>query len=78
MIDLDEIKELIRSGIPDAQITVSGGEGKYEATVVSEQFATLSKVKRHQAIYATVKKQIATGQLHALTIYALTPEESRR
>lgn len=75
-MDIDKIKDLIQSGLPDAQVEVRGGEGKYEAIVVSEQFTNLNKVKRHQAVYATVKEQIASGQLHALTIQALTPEES--
>jgi len=32
-------------------------------------------VKKHQTVYATVKAQIASGELHALTIKAYTPGE---
>lgn len=71
----DEIQQLIEAGVPNAKATVSGGEGKYEAIVVSESFAGLSMVKEHQMVYATVKPQIASGELHALSIKAFTPEE---
>jgi len=32
-------------------------------------------LKEHQLVYATVNAEIASGELHALTIKAYTPEE---
>lgn len=77
-MDAQQIENLIQTGIPDAEVTVSGGEGKFEATVVSNAFEDLVPVKRHQLVYATVREQIADGSLHALTIRPLTPEESEK
>ena len=77
-MDTQQIKSLIQTGMPDAKVTVSGGEGKFEATVVSNAFEGLMPVKRHQMVYATVREQIADGSLHALTIRPLTPEESEK
>ena len=74
-MDAQQIESLIQGGIPDAEITVSGGEGKFEATVISDAFEGLTPVKRHQLVYATVREQIADGSLHALSIRPLTPEE---
>ncbi len=71
----DEIEKLIEAGVPNSKAIVSGGEGKYEAIVISDSFADLSMVKEHQMVYATVKPQIASGELHALSIKAFTPEE---
>ncbi len=71
----DEIKNLIEIGIPTAKAIVTGAEGKYEATVISDQFEGMSMLKEHQLVYATVKAQIASGELHALTIKAFTPSE---
>ncbi len=71
----DEIEKLIEAGLPNSKAMVSGGEGKYEAIVISDSFANLSMVKEHQMVYATVKTQIASGELHALSIKAFTPEE---
>jgi len=77
-VDAQQVQNLIQASIPDAKVTVSGGEGKFEATVVSSAFEGLMPVKRHQLVYATVRKQIADGSLHALTIRPLTPEESEK
>ncbi len=71
----DEIEKLIEAGLPNSKAMVSGGEGKYEAIVISDSFDKLSMVKEHQMVYATVKTQIASGELHALSIKAFTPEE---
>ena len=74
-MDAQQIENLIQAGIPDAKVTVSGGEGKFEAIVVSNAFEGLMPVKRHQLVYATVREQIADGSLHALSIRPLTPDE---
>ena len=74
-METSEIKQLIENGIADAQAFVTGEGGKYEATVISPAFEGLSMLKEHQLVYATVNTQIASGELHALTIKAYTPEE---
>ena len=74
-MDTQQIKNLIQAGLPGAKVTVSGSEGKFETTVVSDAFEGLMPVKRHQLVYATVRDQIADGSLHALTIRPLTPKE---
>ncbi len=71
-----EVADLIRSRLPEAQqVEVTGGEGKFEALVVSPMFADMSAVKKHQLVYATVRDEIASGAVHALSIRAMTPEE---
>ena len=74
-MNADDVKTLIEAGIPNSQAIVTGEEGKYEATVISDCFDGLSMVKEHQLVYSTVKEQIASGELHALSIKALTTEE---
>ncbi len=71
----DKIQHLIQQGMPAARVEVSGGEGKFVAQVVSEEFADLSLIKRHKLVYACVSNEIASGELHALTIIAKTPSE---
>ena len=75
-METTKIKELIKAGLPDARVAVSGGDGKYETTVISERFSGMPVVQRHQAVYATVAEHIASGALHALTIRAYTPDEA--
>lgn len=74
-ISNDAVTQLIHTRLPDAQITVQGDGYKYQTEVISPNFNGLSKVKRHQLIYAAVSEAITSGQLHALTITAYTPEE---
>jgi len=75
-ISNDDVTKLIEASFPDAKITVDGDGYKYETTVVSEAFAGLNTLKRHQAVYAAVNSAITSGELHALTITAKTPDEA--
>lgn len=50
-----------------------GLETHYKAVVVSEQFAGLNAVKRHQKTYACLGELI--GQIHALALHTYTPDE---
>jgi acid stress-induced BolA-like protein IbaG/YrbA len=71
----EQIQQLIAAHMPDAAVEVSGGEGKFIANVTSEVFAGLTTIKRHKLVYASVNNEIASGELHALTIVAKTPAE---
>lgn len=71
----EQIQQLIAAQMPDAEVEVSGGEGKFVANVVSGAFDGLAPIKRHKLVYACVNEQIASGELHALTIVAKTPAE---
>lgn len=70
-----QIQQLIATQMPEAQVDVSGGEGKFVANVTSDVFEGLMPIKRHKLVYACVNDQIASGELHALTIVAKTPAE---
>lgn len=50
-----------------------GLETHYKAVIVSEQFAGLNAVKRHQKAYAAVGDLM--GQIHALALHTYTPDE---
>ena len=71
----EQVQKLIAEAMPGAEVEVSGGEGKFVANVVSDAFDGLTPIKRHKLVYACVNAQIASGELHALTIVAKTPAE---
>lgn len=50
-----------------------GLETHYKAVVVSDAFAGMSAVKRHQAVYATLGGLM--GEIHALALHTHTPAE---
>lgn len=74
-ISNEAVETLISNAFDHAEVTVSGDGYKYETTVISPAFTDLNKVKRHQLVYKAVNEAIVSGELHALTITALTPEE---
>lgn len=74
----EKIQQLIASQMPDATVEVSGGEGKFVANVTSAAFDGLTTLRRHKMVYACVEDEIASGELHALTIVAKTPAELGR
>lgn len=72
-----EIEALIRTGLPDAKVVIEDlrGDGDhYSALVVSPSFIGLSRVRRHQAVYDALGGKMG-GDLHALMLKTLTPEE---
>lgn len=50
-----------------------GLETHYKAVIVSEQFAGLNAVKRHQKVYASLGELMR--QVHALALHTYTPDE---
>jgi len=75
-ISNEAVIELIKSNFPDATITVDGDGYKYQTTVICKSFEGLNTLKRHQAVYTSVNSAITSGDLHALTITAKTPDEA--
>lgn len=70
-----EIERLIAAGLPDSDVTVRSDDNThFEAVVVSPQFAGKRPLQRHQMIYKTLGSAMG-GEIHALSIEALTPEE---
>lgn len=54
-----------------------GKESHFKLTIVSDVFANLRLVARHQKIYALVQPLLTAngGTVHALAIHAYTPDE---
>ncbi len=50
-----------------------GSESHFKAVVVSDQFAGLNAVKRHQAVYRALGDLMSS--IHALALHTYTPEE---
>jgi len=75
-MEVNEIEALIKAALPDAKITVEdlAGDGDhYAASVVSEQFRGLSRVRQHQIVYAALQGRMG-GELHALALQTSAPE----
>ena len=78
MIMKDIITKALSEGIEYDKLTVEGSESKYEVQIVSDIFDDKSTIQRHKIIYALLDSYIKTGEIHALTIKAMTPGESEK
>ena len=71
-----EIEALIKAAVPDAKVTIEdlAGDGDhYAATVISEKFRGLPRVRQHQMIYAALSGRMG-GELHALALQTSAPD----
>ena len=74
----DVITKILSEGIKYNKLLVEGSESKYEVQIVSDIFENKSTIQRHKMIYALLDSYIKTGEIHALTIKAMTPGESEK
>jgi acid stress-induced BolA-like protein IbaG/YrbA len=73
----DEITSAISKEIEFDDLSVEGSESKYTVNIISNAFEGKSTIQRHKMIYALLDGYIKTGEIHALTIKALTLDESK-
>ena len=72
----EEVARLIRTGLPGAQVQVRSDDNThFAARIVAPQFAQLRSLARHQLVYQTLG-ELMGREIHALSIQALTPQES--
>ena len=74
----DVITKVISDGIKYDDLIVAGSEAKYEVQILSNVFDGKSTIQRHKLIYALLDNYIKTGEIHALTIKAMTISESKK
>jgi acid stress-induced BolA-like protein IbaG/YrbA len=71
-----EVAELIRAALPGAQVHVQSEDNvHFAALVIAPGFAGKRGIARHQMVYAALGGRMG-GEIHALSIDALTPEEA--
>lgn len=74
-----QVKERIESGLaPGTEAVVnefSGGDDHYSVLIISSSFNGLPLIKRHRLVMDLFQTEIESGEVHALTIRALTPEQ---
>ncbi len=71
----NKVETLIRQSLQVEALEVEMAGNHCSITVVSTEFEGLGPVKRQQKIYQCLNEQIASGEIHAVNIKALTPEQ---
>ena len=72
-----QVRDFIAAGLPCEHLEVEGDGRHFFATIVSADFDTLSRVARHQRVYAALGDRMRE-QIHALSMKTLTPAEWAR
>ena len=69
-LKLEEIRNLIKKAIPDAEISIkdlAGDDNHYSATIKSKIFVGKTKVEQHKMVYKALKGKMG-NELHALSL----------
>ena len=69
-LKLEEIKNLIKTAMPDAQIAIqdlAGDDNHFSATIKSKAFTGKSKIEQHKLVYKALKGKMGE-ELHALAL----------
>ncbi len=69
-----EVQRFIEAGLPCTHLEIEGDGRHFFATIVSAEFEGLSRVRRHQRVYAALGDRMRE-QIHALSMKTLTPAE---
>lgn len=77
MLEPQAIEAWIRAELGCEHIVVEGDGHHFSALIVSTEFADMNRVKRQQRINAILKARFDSGELHALSMKTLTPDEWR-
>ena len=70
-IELDEVRELIMTKLPGAEVEVTDdtGQGDHLTAVVrAPQFAGLSRIEQHRLVKSAVQERMDDGSIHALSV----------
>lgn len=74
-MDSTTIEQMIREGLPDAEVSVKGDDGvHFEASVVCESFRGKATLQRHRMVYATLG-DLMGNEIHALGLHTQVPQK---
>lgn len=71
----ETVERMIKASLPDAKVQVSGEECNFTVEVESGAFADKTPLQRHRMVNDIFKAQLASGELHALSVKTRVPAE---
>ncbi|UJA19496.1 BolA/IbaG family iron-sulfur metabolism protein [Thermoleophilia bacterium SCSIO 60948] len=75
MADLAELKGMIESALPGAEVEMidEGGGDHLRAVVAAPQFDGLRRIDQHRMVRSAVASRFDDGSIHALSIQTSVP-----
>ena len=74
MVTPESIQKNIEQGMTTSYLKVVGDGQHFEAVIVSEEFAGMSRIQRQQRVNKTLGDRM-DGEIHALSMKTFTPQE---
>jgi len=71
-----ELIRRIQNLYADAEIVVTGEGCSFEVSITTPAFSDMNSLQRQRSILSLFKEEIASNELHALTVKAKTPAET--
>lgn len=78
VVDLEDIRQILETIFGGDQIEIQAEGNKLTLLLVSDKFEGLSRVKRQQLVYSLLNDRISSGEIHAVTMVTLTPQEQAK
>ncbi len=74
-MEINQVTALIHTVVPGAEVRVDGEGCSFSIIVISALFEGQSLLQRQRLLMAPFKDLIASGEVHALTVKAYTPDQ---
>jgi acid stress-induced BolA-like protein IbaG/YrbA len=75
MLSTEQIRTWLLAGLECTHLAVDGDGHHFQALIVSAGFVGKNRVQRQQLVNAVLKQHFDSGELHALSMQTLTPNE---
>lgn len=73
----EELRQILATGLPGSEVTVTGDGRHFDARVVSDAFEGLSVIRQHRLVYEILGDRFDRDVVHALSIKTYTPAQWR-
>ena len=70
-----DVEKIIQTEIGGSKAIAEGEGCNFQVTVISEEFAGKSPVKKQQLVYGCLQEMISSGEIHAVQIKTFTPQQ---
>lgn len=75
-MNLEEIEGELKAALGDCRVEMQADENRLMLFIVADAFEGLNRVKRQQFVYGLLNERIGSGEIHAVSMKTLTPQEA--
>lgn len=72
---IDELRQLLVSNFPQSTVHIDGDEANFSVNIIDPGFKDINNFNRQKKVLACVKEHIVSGEIHAFSVQAFSPDE---